>query len=107
MGINVEQQHGFSDRAGRHYGAEGSLPADVPALFAPNLFALFGAQPNTFLNRTIPLSRVQIHGGPDFTNPVDQDFTSQTQLDSNFLELREEDAGGIHLKPTNTLWRVS
>lgn len=87
--------------------AQGSLPSDVPALFSPNLFAAFGAQPNTFKDRTISLSRVHIYGGADFTGTVDQDFTTATNLDVNILELKEEDAGGIHLKPTNTVWRVS
>ncbi len=87
--------------------AHGYLPSDVPALFGPNLFALFGAQPNTFKDRRISLSRVHIYGGADFAGTVDQTFTTATNLDSAFLELKEEDPGGIHLKPTNTVWRVS
>jgi hypothetical protein len=87
--------------------AQGSLPEDVPALFSPNLFALFGAQPNTFKDRKISLSRVHIYGGADFSGTVDQDFTTSTNLNANILELQEEDPGGIHLKPTNTVWRVS
>jgi hypothetical protein len=86
---------------------QGALPADVPALFGPNLFALFGAQPYTFKDRKISLGRVQISGGPDFAGTVDQDFTTQGALDSSFLETKEEDPGGVHLKPTNTVWRVS
>jgi hypothetical protein len=87
--------------------AQGAVTADIPPLFGPNLFALFGAQPYTFKDRKTSLSRVHIYGGPDFTGEVDQNFTQQAALDSTFLQTLEEDPGGIHLKPTNTVWRVS
>jgi len=85
------------------------LPADAAALFGgagTNFWALFGAQPYLRNNRIISLSRVQISGPGDFTGGVDQDFTTATALDVN-LEPKEEGAGGVVLKPTNTVWRIS
>ena len=85
----------------------GQLPADVTPLFGGNLFALFGAQPNANKDRRISLSRVQVSGPADFAGNLDQDFTKATSLDNNFLETKEEDAGGVRLKPTNVQWRLS
>jgi hypothetical protein len=83
------------------------LPADVLPLFAGNVFALFGAQPYTHKDRKISLSRVKISGPTGFPGAMDVDFTATDALDPQFLEIKEEEGGGVRLKPTNTLLRLA
>lgn len=87
--------------------ASAQLPPEVPALFSQNFFALFGLQPNQRTYRKMALSQVEVKGGADFQGTVNVDFTKIAELDPNVLELKEEEAGGVRLRPTNTLYRVS
>lgn len=101
--------HGTSLTMNGPGGVTGSaeLPADVPALFGQNFFALFGLQPNQQTYRKVALSRVSVLGGAGFQGNLDVDFTKLAEIDSNLLETKEEEPGGVRLRPTNTLYRVS
>ena len=88
-------------------GGTATLPADALSAFGANTFALFGAQPYTRKDRRISLSRVEVSGPSGFGGNLKQDFMTSSVIDADILELKEEDAGGVRLKPNDVAWRAS
>lgn len=88
-------------------GGTATLPAEVLPAFSANTFALFGAQPYTRKDRRISLARVEVSGPTGFGANLRQDFTITTAINADLLELKEEDAGGIRLKPNDAVYRAS
>lgn len=87
--------------------ASGTLPNEVLEKFSQNVFALFGAQPNTRKDRRISLASVGITGPASFTAGFTEDFTKAQALNPARLEPKEEDGGGVRLKPNDAVYRIS
>jgi len=84
-----------------------TLPAGLVQEFTgSSVFAYFGVQPNQTSNigQYVNFSRAQISG---VVTPVDEVFTSQTALNTNVFVVNADNAAGIQMRPTNTIYRLS
>jgi len=86
--------------------ASGTIPAGVVSQFSTNAFAYFGVQPNQASNfgRYIDLARVQISG---VASPLDQNFTTQSTLNTSVLVASAANTNGVLMRPSNIVYRLS